>query len=174
MLIIKSNHFEVTESMKESANEQFSFLNEEALTHLRLKVETLNPHRIRIKAIYQAPKQPTQTIEVLTTDFYKGIEQIAKKFKARLKRQEKKIRQHRHKRALGLALSEIEAMERELAPKILTSLDVPIYCLTTQEAVDQLNAYDYQVLMYHDRETDLLCTLVRQSDQSIKQYIGIE
>ncbi len=70
MLQIKSHQFQVTEAMQEVATQRFNFLNPEELNHLRLKIETLNPHRLRIKAIYQKSKQKPFVMEVLTSDFY--------------------------------------------------------------------------------------------------------
>lgn len=173
MLQIKSHQFQVTEAMQEVATQRFNFLNPEELNHLRLKIETLNPHRLRIKAIYQKSKQKPFVMEVLTSDFYQGIEQLSKKMKTTLRRQDEKLRRRQHKISLGLALSEIEAMEQEALQSQIQEVEVPIYQLTQIEAVKQLDLFDDRVLMYYDIDLELICTLVKQEEGVIKQYIGI-
>ena len=160
--------------MQKVAQEQFGFLSSEELKHLRLKIEALNPHRIRIKVIYQKPKQKPLIMEVLTQDFYKGVDQLSKKMKHTLRRQEEKTRRRQDKLALGLALSEIENLEHETLCQQLKEIEVPIYRLTQSEAMKQLDLFDERVLMYYDLDAELICTLVKQLDGSVKQYIGIE
>ena len=174
MLIIKSNQFQVTEAMKDVAIEKFRFLGLHELENLRLNVETLKAHRLRIKAIYQQPKQKPLVMEVLVEDFYKGMDQLAKKMKNTLKRQEDKLRHRHDKIALGLAMKEIEDIEQEELMNQVKRLDVPLYQFTGKEAIKQFDLFDYQVLMYYDLELGSTCTLVRQPDGLIKQYISVD
>ena len=174
MMKLISHQFQITEAMQEAVEQQFNFLSEEELTPLRLTIEPVNPHRLRIKVVYQKTKQKPLVMEVLVQDFYQGVEQLSKKMRQALRRQENKLRRRQDKVALGLALSEMEALEQEELRHQLTEVEVPIYRLTQDEAMKQLELFEYRVLMYYDLDQAFICTLVKQSDGSIKRYIGME
>lgn len=169
MLQIKSHQIQVTPAMQEAIYQQFHFIPEEDIHHLRLSIDSLNKHRLKIKAVYQLPKQKPLVVEVTTHDFYTGVDQLAKKVKQLWKRQTEKRRHRQDKIALGFAFKESEPQELPTIEEIT----VPVYRLTPEEAIMQFEHSNFPVFLYEDTVLKQLCTLSRKEDGSIEKQINI-
>lgn len=176
MIQIVTKKLNLTDAMRDAAAEQFSFLDAKMGGTLRLTVERLNAHTFKLKVFYQEPHQPHGKIEVVSSDYYAGIDECAKKLKFQLHKLKNKRQRFNERLSLSevLPTSPYPSIQEEPTEEMISSeLTVPVYAMTIEEAVDQINLFQYNVMLFQTNETSTIHALVRQSDGTLKHYTGL-
>lgn len=169
--------------MQEFAENEFSFLNlkEREDVHLKLTVVPINDYTWQLKLFYQEPGVSLGRLEVMADDYYRAIEIATKKLNSQLKKINRK-KTNQSKLQLGKALLDCESgpieadeLADENRDQLIETddLKVPIYFMSIDEALEQMNCLGYNTLMYFDDILNANCVLVRQKDNRIKRYIGV-
>lgn len=170
---VNAKNCKVTDSMRKAVESHFNLLPASDEDVLNVTIEIVHKQAVRTKVVLQTEGSYYYTATIIDDDFYTTVEVASKKIKQQIKKRKDKLTSV-EKTNLGRCFENSLTLENseESFCEIEKEIKVPIYTMSVEEALDQMVAFNYYVMMFTTGDSTVR-TLVRQPDGGVKLYTGI-
>jgi putative sigma-54 modulation protein len=169
-LQVKGKNVEVTDSIRQYAEEKLGKLERQLADPTRVELELAVERNPSISANHVAEatiwtKGPVLRAREASADHKASIDQLVDKLERQVKRYREKRRRHRGGGAVGEAIPE-NALPMEAEPNIVKSKRFPVKPMNPEEAVLQLELVGHDFFVFQNAETMEVNVVYRRRDGS--------
>lgn len=164
-LNIHAKNCDVSESMREYARSNFSFVSNYNDSSTQITIEVINKNSVQVKSVVKV-KSESVVVSVTAPDYYQAITSASKKMKSNLLKATKIKKRHE---CDSIAESFIKSQEEVVEDVIIEKHQTPLYQMGLAEAISQLQIISSDILFFTEDGINIK-VLTKGKDDSIKLF----